>query len=173
MRIDRRDMGIVTPRLDLIARRTSPDVFHALEWGTSWGREVIDDLKTVAEASERSRARLCLHPTPEDQHQEMLIVMKASAIERAQRRTTGFDTKIVVEGRATLHYFTPVGRPTRAVSLGDDHAMYVQTRSAEYHSLLVESDWFVFLEILQGPFNAATTEFAAWDVRLERSESNE
>ena len=44
-------MDITTPHLDLIARRTSPEVFHANDWGITWGREVVDELKDVAAAS--------------------------------------------------------------------------------------------------------------------------
>jgi len=148
--------------LDAIARRTSTEVFHANEWGVSWGREIIEELKEVALSSARGRARLCLHPKPSDLHHEMLIVMARSAVELPQRRTLGFDTKIVIEGQATLRYYSPEGSQIRSVGLGGDSSLYVHTASSEYHSLLIESDWFVFLEILKGPFDASTTEFAAW-----------
>ena len=166
-------MDIATPHLDLIARRTSPEVFHANEWGISWGREVVDELKDVAASSERARARLCLHPAPDDLHQEMLIVMADTAVERAQRRTIGFDTKVVIEGNATLRYYTPTGDLTRSVKLGRDQATYIHSRSTEYHSLLVESDWFVFLEILQGPFDNETTKFAPWERSLKGPQSHD
>lgn len=148
--------------LSSIARRTSTDVFHANQWGLAWGSDVVAELKEVATQSDRGRARLCLHPMPEDRHQEMLIVMAHSAIELPQRRTIGFDTKIVLEGRAVLRYFAPDGAPTRSVELGGEHARYVHTRSDEFHSLLISSDWFVFLEVLEGPFDSHTTEFAPW-----------
>ena len=153
-------MDSLTPYLDRVARRTSPDVFHASNWGISWGREVVDELKGIAKASVRSRARLCLHPSPDDLHQEMLIVFANTAIESVQRRTIGFDTKIALEGRATLRYYLPTGELTREIKLGHEHAIYVHTSGNEYHSLTVETDWFVFLEVLQGPFDGATTEFA-------------
>jgi cupin fold WbuC family metalloprotein len=148
--------------LDAIARRTSTEVFHANEWGVSWGGEIIEELKQVALSSARSRSRLCLHPRPTDVHQEMLIVMARSAVELPQRRTLGFDTKVVIEGQAALRYYSPAGDLTRSVGLGGDASMYVHTASNEYHSLMVESDWFVFLEILNGPFDASTTELATW-----------
>ncbi len=151
-----------TPHLDAIARRTSTEVFHANEWGVSWGTEIIEELKQVALSSDRSRSRLCLHPRPTDVHQEMLIVMARSAVELPQRRTLGFDTKVVIEGQATLGYYSPAGELTRSVGLGGDASMYVHTTSSEYHCLLIESDWFVFLEILKGPFDESTTELAPW-----------
>jgi cupin fold WbuC family metalloprotein len=148
--------------LSRIAQRASAEVYHANHWGISWGLDVIDELKAAAQQSDRGRARLCLHPSPSDPHQEMLIVMSRAAIERAQRRTIGFDTKIVIEGRADLRYYDTEGMQTRVVELGGEHAMYVHTRSDEFHSLLVTSDWFVFLEVLNGPFDSNTTEFAPW-----------
>jgi cupin fold WbuC family metalloprotein len=162
-----------TPHLDAIARRTSAEVFHANEWGVSWGHGIIEELKQVASSSDRSRARLCLHPKPTDAHQEMLIVMARLAVELPQRRTLGFDTKVAVEGLATLRYFSPDGNLTRSVGLGGDASIYVHTASSEYHSLLVESDWFVFLEILKGPFESSTTEFAPWGLMEGPSENHE
>ena len=162
MSLSVRRMHQGTPRLDAIACRTSTDVFHANEWGVSWGHGIIEELKEVALSSDHSRARLCLHPKPIDVHQEMLIVMARSAVELPQRRTLGFDTKVAVEGQAKLRYYSPNGDLTRSVGLGGDDSIYVHTASSEYHSLLVESDWFVFLEILKGPFDSSTTEFAPW-----------
>ena len=152
-----------SPRtLSSISRRTSADVFHANQWGLDWGSDMIAELKEVAAQSDRSRARLCLHPSPEDRHQEMLIVMARTAVERPQRRTIGFDTKIVLEGQALLRYYALDGAPTRSVELSSGRALYVHTRSDEFHSLSISSDWFVFLEVLEGPFDVSTTEFAPW-----------
>lgn len=150
-----------------VSQQTSPEVFHAYQWGINWGFALIDELKAVASGNERSRARLCMHPSPSDRHQEMLIVMGKTAVERPQRRTIGFDTKIVIEGTALLRYYTSENEPTRSVELGGEHAHYVHTRSDEFHSLLVTSEWFVFLEILEGPFGPTTTEFAPWSFGLK------
>lgn len=162
MSLSVRRMHQGTPRLNAIACRTSTEVFHANEWGVSWDGEIIEELKQVALSSARSRSRLCLHPNPSEVHQEMLIVMARSAVELPQRRTLGFDTKVAIEGKASLRYYSPAGELTRSVGLGGDDSIYVHTASSEYHSLLVESDWFVFLEILEGPFDSSTTEFAPW-----------
>ena len=149
-------------KLQSVAVRTAPDVFHARSWGMTWGEEVISELKNVARTSARARARLCLHPSPHDSHQEMLIVMAQSACETPQRRTIGFDTKIIMEGTATLRYFSDQGDLIRSTDLGGHGALYVHTSGPEFHSLSIRSPWFVFMEILQGPFDSATTEFAPW-----------
>ena len=128
----------------------------------AWGEEVITALKEVAAASSRLRARLCMHPEKSSPYQEMLIVMAHGVDERPQRRTTGFDTKIALEGSADLEYFLPEGDPSRTVRLGSDAALYVHTLSDEYHRLRVRTEWFVFLEIVLGPFDDSTTEFATW-----------
>ncbi len=163
----------MTPYLDQVARKTANEVFHAKSWGVSLGHEIINELKAVALASERHRARLCLHPSPEDFHQEMLIVLAKSAIERPQRRTIGFDTKIVMEGRAAFRFFSEGGDELSVIKMGDRGALYVHTCSPDYHSIVVESDWFVFLEILDGPFNSSTTEFAPWGQREEGAVAND
>lgn len=149
-----------------VARQTSPGVFHANRWGLIWGEAVIEELKELARRSDQSRARLCMHPSPTDLHQEMLIVMSATTVELPQRRRIGgraaFDTKIVVEGRAVLRYYELDQVVSRSVELDEEHSQYVHTRSDEYHSLLIMSDWFVYIEVLEGPFDATTTELAPW-----------
>ena len=163
-------MNFIPHSLLSVSTQTLPEVFHAHHWGLRWGVELIDELKEVAARSERKRARLCLHPSPSDPHQEMLIVMAKSAVELPQRRTTGFDTKIVLEGRAVLRYFKSEHEMSRSIELGGEHATYVHTRSDEFHSLLISSDWFVFLEILQGPFDSGTTEIAPWSLNRQENQ---
>ncbi len=50
-------------------------------------------------------------------------------------RNLKIDTKIVIEGNATLRYYAPTGDLTRSVKLGRDQATYVHTRSTEYHEV--------------------------------------
>lgn len=107
-----------------------------------------------------------MHPSPTDLHQEMLIVMKTTAVELPQRRRIGgraaFDSKIAIEGRAVLRYYELDQVVSRSVELDEKQSQYVHTRSDEYHSLLIMSDWFVYIEVLEGPFDATTTELAPW-----------
>ena len=147
-------------RLDRISKQTSEGVFHANTWGLNWGDELINELKNIAIKNSRSRSRLCLHPDKNDSHQEMLIVMYKSAVEKPQRRTIGFDTKIVIEGKANLFYFSDEGEILHKITLGWDNSRYVHTNSDNFHSLKIISDWFVFLEIVNGPFTPSTTQYA-------------
>jgi cupin fold WbuC family metalloprotein len=146
--------------LDKISKQTSEGVFHANNWGLNWGNEIIDELKSIALQSPRNRSRLCLHPDKNESHQEMLIVMHNSAIEKPQKRTNGFDSKIVIYGEANLNYFNDQGIIIRTVALGKNKSHYVHTCSEEYHALDIVSEWFIFLEILRGPFTEFTTKFA-------------
>ena len=150
--------------LDVIANKSSPEVFHAKSWGISWGTEVIESLKLVAAQNPRQRSRLCLNPTTQDRHQEMLICLGAKAVETPQRRLTGFDTKVVIDGEATLHYYTLDGRLSSAIDLGESGQRYVNTCGEDYHALHSKTEWFVFLEICQGPFYPGVTQFAPWAV---------
>jgi len=157
--------------LDKISKQTSEGVFHANTWGLNWGSDLIDELKIAALKNSRNRSRLCLHPSKNDLHQEMLIVMSKSAIEKPQRRTIGFDTKIVIEGEANLHYFNDEGDLLRIIELGQNKSHYVHTCNNDYHALEIVSDWFVFLEILRGPFSATATKFANFPSHLPKKNS--
>ena len=149
-----------TKILDSAAIQTSEGVFHAKSWGMNWGDELIEELMVAAMNTSRHRSRLCLHPDINDPHQEMLIVMNKLAIERPQKRTIGFDTKMVIAGEAKLHYYDDKGNVLRTTNLGKNFSIYSHTCSDEYHALEICSEWFVFLEILKGPFTSTTTEFA-------------
>lgn len=150
------------PFLSSISIQKSPEVFHAKSWGINWGKELIDELKKVASNSNLNRARLCFHPYTNDLHQEMLIVMKKEVIEKPQMRINGFDSKIVIEGEAKICYYSNDGEIIQEIKLGDNHSKYVHTRSQQFHNLVILSEWFVFLEILNGPFTENTTKFASF-----------
>lgn len=148
--------------LATIAFPTQANVFHAKTWGLTLGSETIEALKLVAQRHESGRARLCLHPSVEDLHQEMLIVMSLSAKEVPQRRRNGFDTKLILEGSANMNFFSVSGDLLRTICLSSAEGFYHHTRSDEFHALEVVSEWFVFIEVLNGPFDSKTTEFATW-----------
>ena len=148
-----------TPQLDEIAIRTAPEVFHARQWGMSWNQEIINELKEVAIASPRRRSRLCLHPSPDEHHQEMLIVLQKGAIEMPQRRKNGFDSKIALEGRASMSFFDERGELLSRCVIDARTNPYLHTRSLKFHCLEIVSEWFVFLEICKGPFLPGTTQF--------------
>ena len=155
-------MTLKTPILNLIALQKSPEVFHAKNWGLNWGDELLNELKSVALQSDLKRARLCLHPDTNDQHQEMLIVMHKTALEIPQRRTNGFDTKIVLEGDASIKYYSESGEVLKEIKLSGRATRYINTVGNEFHNLEIISEWFVFLELLEGPFTPNTTEFASF-----------
>jgi cupin fold WbuC family metalloprotein len=148
-----------TPRLDEIAIRTAPEVFHARKWGVSWNPEVMGELKKVAMASAKRRSRLCLHPSVDEYHQEALIVYERQAIEIPQRRKNGFDSKIALEGRANMRFFDERGKLLSRMVIDANSNPYIHTRSSNFHCLEVLGAWFVFLEICEGPFLPDTTQF--------------
>jgi cupin fold WbuC family metalloprotein len=153
-----------TPQLDEIAIRTAPEVFHARKWGISWSKEVIEELKIVAMTSARRRSRLCLHPSEDERHQEMLIVLQKDAIEIPQKRKNGFDTKVAVEGSALMRFFDESGHLLSRHLIDSTANPYLHTRGPNFHCLEVVSAWFVFLEICEGPFLPGTTQF--WNKRV-------
>ena len=126
-------MTLTTPILNSIAIQKSPEVFHAKNWGLNWGDGLINELKLVALKSEIKRARLCLHPDSNEIHQEMLIVMHKNVIELPQKRTVGFDTKIIIEGEAKFKYYSQEGVVTREFLLGMNHSRYIHTCNDEFH----------------------------------------
>ena len=153
---------MIGTRLQAIAIPTAPGVLHAKEWGVTWGQPEIEELKTVALGVPARRARLCLHPSKEAIHQEMVIVVHKDAVEVPQRRSNGPHTKIALEGTANIELYSADGRLIRVLGLGGQGSRYFRTIDRSFHRLVGVTEWFVFIEILRGPFVASTTERAAW-----------
>jgi cupin fold WbuC family metalloprotein len=143
-------------------RKINDEVYYTADGVTLVGPEEIGFLKARAGENPRRRARLCTHQAPDSSLHEMLIVHGREAYIRPHRHLGKPESLHVMEGRATVLFFDDAGAPRRRVTLGPGACGYYRIESAVFHSLLIESDWFVFHEVTAGPFDPAMTEWAAW-----------
>jgi cupin fold WbuC family metalloprotein len=143
-------------------RKINDEVYYTADGVTLVGPEEIAFLKARAAETPRQRTRLCTHPAPDSGLHEMLIVHGRDAYVRPHRHLGKSESLHVMEGRATAILFDEGGTPRRRVPLGDGACRYYRIDDAVFHSLLIESDWFVFHEVTAGPFDPAKTEWASW-----------
>jgi cupin fold WbuC family metalloprotein len=142
--------------------KINDEVYYTADGITLVGPEEISFLKARAAENPRRRARLCTHPAPDSGLHEMLIVHGRDAYVRPHRHLGKPESLHVMEGSATVVFFDDAGTPRRRVKLGAGACGYYRIESAVFHSLLIESEWFVFHEVTSGPFDPAMTEWAAW-----------
>lgn len=153
------------PGMDHPFVRESEEVFYAEPGLTLVDRTTIDFLKRAAAANRRRRSRLCVHRDIEDVVHEMLIVHVRDAYVRPHKHVGKSESLHVIEGSATMVTFTEQGDPSGYEPLGEaasGRRFFYRMPEGVYHTLLIESDWFVFHEATRGPFDKAQTLFAPW-----------
>ncbi len=125
----------------------------------------IEFLKEKAEHNERKRVRLCSHKDVKDSLHEMLIIHMKDVYVRPHRHLHKSESLYVIEGEAYAVIFDEAGNIARVIRLGDyqsGHRFYYRVSDPVYHSLLITTEFFVFHETINGPFNKSDTVFAPW-----------
>lgn len=125
----------------------------------------IDLLIEKAKKTSRKRVRFCSHPSPNESVHEMFIVHPKDAYVRPHKHLNKAESMLIIEGKVDFLTFNDNGELRKKVSMGDYNSglpFYNSTRSDEFHSMIIHSEWLVFLEITKGPFNKKDTVFARW-----------
>lgn len=143
----------------------SGDVFYATDAVTTIGTDDIAFLKQAASGSKNRRARLCLHDSPESVHQQMLIAVHRDSYLRPHYHVGKTETYHVVEGSALIVFFTDDGSPETFVEIGAVSAptnVSYRVQPLVTHTFLIRSEWVVYWEVTQGPFDTSKTKFPDW-----------
>jgi cupin fold WbuC family metalloprotein len=125
------------------------------------GTEQVAELRREAGASPRRRARICLHPGPDDPVQEMLIALLPGSFIPPHRQVGKEKSYLVVEGALTVAFFDGE-RLDRAVRLGGSRPFLTRFSASPWHTVLACAGPVVYLETIAGPFRAEGTDFAPW-----------
>jgi len=146
-------------------RQVAPEVYYASTAFAAAGPEAVGLIKKIAGSTPRRRCRICFHPDPAAPAQAMLIAMHASSYVRPHRHFTKSETLTALEGTATTLLFDTAGAVTERVPMapfGTDRAFFYRMPEMIFHTLIFETDWFVYLETTTGPFDPTDSEGAAW-----------
>ena len=125
----------------------------------------IDELLNIAKTTPRKRVRFCAHFSSNELVHEMFIVHPRGAYVRPHKHLDKSESMMIIEGEADYVMFDSKGNVINKISMGDYQSgkpFYQCTRSEEFHSLIIHSEWLIFLEITQGPFNKKDTVFSEW-----------
>jgi cupin fold WbuC family metalloprotein len=146
-------------------RQESAEVYYARSAFVTLADETIAFLKSRAAENPRRRSRLCLHRDPSDALHEMLIVHHRDVYVRPHRHLDKAESFVLVEGAATVLLMDEAGSVKDAIPLGSPGSgrpFCYRIPAGTIHSLIIESEWLVFLEATTGPFDRAKTEFMQW-----------
>ena len=125
----------------------------------------MDFLKKKAVKNRRKRIRLCAHKNLQEAVHEMIIVHTNDAYVRPHKHLRRCESFHVIEGIADVIIYDDKGNPLETIKIGDYNSgrnFYCRIPQAYFHSLIIRSDFLVFHETTQGPFDKTDTVFASW-----------
>ncbi|MBV8479482.1 MAG: WbuC family cupin fold metalloprotein [Actinobacteria bacterium] len=129
------------------------------------GSEDIAELKERARANRRRRVRICAHSDTSDSLHEMMIVHMRGAYVRPHKHVGKSESVHVVEGEADALFFDEDGAVVDAIALGpygSGRRFFYRLEEPVFHTLLINSEFFVMHEVTNGPFKREETTFASW-----------
>ncbi|EMJ47982.1 WbuC family cupin fold metalloprotein [Leptospira santarosai] len=145
--------------------KVSEEVYHSTESLLNIHKEDIQKLIKIAKETKRKRARICSHPNSNEFLQEMFIVHPKGTYVRPHKHINKSESMMILEGEVDFITFEETGEIDRVLNMGSYNTgkiFYDSMRSSIYHTLLIRSEWLVFLEITKGPFKKEDTIFASW-----------
>ncbi|MEO0534988.1 MAG: WbuC family cupin fold metalloprotein [Cyanobacteria bacterium P01_A01_bin.123] len=146
-------------------KKQSPEVYLSSEPSFSLNQNSILELKQAASLNPRQRVRFCAHASAQEIVHEMVIVHPKNAYVRPHKHLNKPESMLVIEGSVDYIIFNNDGGIKEIISMGDYRSgkpFYQSIREAIYHTLIIQSEWLVFLEITKGPFQREDTVFADW-----------
>jgi cupin fold WbuC family metalloprotein len=122
-------------------------------------------LKAQAAKNERRRVRLCAHPDNADLLHEMLIIHVQNTYVAPHKHVNKSESFHIIEGALNVFLFDDDGRVIETIRMGEitsSRVFYYRLSSSVYHSVLPESEFVVFHEVTNGPFDRNDTVVAPW-----------
>ncbi len=123
--------------------------------------EHIQLLKEETLTSPKKRSRICIHKSNEELVHQMIIAMPQNHYVQPHKHIGKSESYQVIEGEALFVQFDEKGNVAHTNPLNSLHH-FTNTAEAKYHTLIVLSDFFVFTETTNGPFDPKANIPAPW-----------
>ena len=152
--------------------KKNSEVYHSKENFFSLSKEDISMLISLAKNTTRGRIRYCSHSSDQEALHEMFIVHPKGAYIRPHKHLDKIESMLVIDGEVDYIMFDDNGKVDNIVKMGDfdtKKPFYQTIRKDKFHTLIIKSEWLVFLEVTQGPFKKEDTIFAEWSPRENES----
>ncbi len=139
----------------------TPEVYYCRQdMSTALTAEDIDWIREKARASALNKARICLHNTPDDTPQQMLIVqMRGNYIKPHINRHSEKYYQII-SGEMLAVIFSDNGEVIRKDRLNCTDNFIYKIQHNNFHTFIPLSEDVIYMETVAGPFTQ--TEFATW-----------
>ena len=141
------------------------EVYHSKENFFSISKEDINKLINLAKKTPRNRVRFCSHSSGQDTLHEMFIIHPKGAYVRPHMHIDKIESMLVIDGEVDYIMFDNDGNVDNVIEMGGFESkkpFYQTIRKDKFHTLIIKSEWLVFLEITDGPFDKKNTIFPDW-----------
>ncbi|HEY1727839.1 MAG TPA: WbuC family cupin fold metalloprotein [Candidatus Baltobacteraceae bacterium] len=149
----------------LVYREENPEVYYSNQSLVVVDDSTIAFLKSRAASSPRKQSRLCMHANPSDALHQMLIIHHRDVYVRPHRHLAKAESLQILEGAATVALLDEHGGVNGAIRLADPASgkpFFYRIPANVVHTLRIESEWLVFMEVTSGPFVRSQTEYMAF-----------
>ena len=125
--------------------------------------DLIDELIVRAGINARQRINYNIHESLSDPVQRLFIASRLESYFRPHRHPEKWEFVLVIRGLFDVMVFDDAGRVTERASIGPgEDIIGFEIQPNIWHSWIPMADGSVFFETKQGPYDARSSEFAAW-----------
>ena len=145
--------------------KKNSEVYHSKESFFSLSKKDVNELINLAKNTTRGRVRYCSHSSDQESLHEMFIVHPKGAYVRPHKHIDKIESMLVIDGEVDYVMFDNDGNVDNVVKMGNyesKKSFYQTIRKDKFHTLVIKSEWLVFLEITNGPFDKENTVYAEW-----------
>lgn len=146
-------------------KQRSVDVYIPDATPITLKRRDLEFLKEKVSATSRKRIRICIHTSDNDLIHEMFIVNRYDTYIRPHKHLHKKESYHVIEGKADIILFDEKGSIQNIIPLGDFASgkdFYYKLNDPIYHTMVIHSEYLVFVEVTNGPFRKDDNIFAPW-----------
>ena len=146
-------------------RKENNEVLYSTKNVTAVNESDLQELKTLSLLNKRKRIRLCAHRDPSEKLHDMIIVHNKDCYVRPHKHESRAESINILEGEADLILFEDNGLITKVIRMGALHTnkiFFYRLSNSIYHMLIIRSEYLIFHEATEGPFNMKDTIFPEW-----------
>lgn len=128
----------------------------------SFNYEDLSELKAMALANPEKKIRYCTHSNPNELVHEMIIVHTKEYQVIPHMHANRDESIYIIEGEVDILIFKDNGDIEKVVEMGDlktKKVFYYKMAKNTIHAFSIRSEFLVFKEVTQGPFNSNETIF--------------
>jgi cupin fold WbuC family metalloprotein len=145
---------------DLSAKSLS---FYSSTVTTVVNDALVDELTAKSEGAGKCNARICLHPNPDSNFHEMIILERKGYYFPPHRHVGKAQSVHILRGEAAVFVFDGGRGRAHCTVLGRDGNLIIRIAENAYHLTLPLTDYVVYHEGKPGPFlKEGDSIFADW-----------